>query len=44
MRVIVGVQIVEAGSITVLGEPAGTPSLRSKVGYMTQKPGRLRPI
>jgi len=38
MRVIVGVQIVEAGSITVLGEPAGTPSLRSKVGYMTQNP------
>jgi ABC-2 type transport system ATP-binding protein len=38
MRAIVGVQIVEAGSITVLGEPAGTPSLRWKVGYMTQNP------
>jgi len=31
-------QIVESGSITVLGEPAGTPPLRWKVGYMTQNP------
>ncbi len=38
MRAIVGVQIVEAGSITVLGQPAGTPPLRWKVGYMTQNP------
>jgi len=38
MRAIVGVQIVESGTITVLGEPAGTPSLRWKVGYMTQNP------
>jgi ABC-2 type transport system ATP-binding protein len=38
MRAIVGVQIVESGSITVLGEPAGTPLLRWKVGYMTQNP------
>jgi len=38
MRAIVGVQIVESGAITVLGEPAGTPSLRWKVGYMTQNP------
>jgi ABC-2 type transport system ATP-binding protein len=38
MRAIVGVQIVESGSITVLGEPAGTPPLRWKVGYMTQNP------
>ncbi|HEY4977445.1 MAG TPA: ABC transporter ATP-binding protein [Gaiellaceae bacterium] len=38
MRAIVGVQIVESGSITVLGESAGTPSLRWKVGYMTQNP------
>ena len=36
MRAIVGVQIVESGTIAVLGEPAGTPSLRWKVGYMTQ--------
>ncbi|MGD0166324.1 MAG: ABC transporter ATP-binding protein [Gaiellaceae bacterium] len=38
MRAIVGVQIVEAGTINVLGEPAGKPSLRWKVGYMTQNP------
>ncbi|MGA9762931.1 MAG: ABC transporter ATP-binding protein [Gaiellaceae bacterium] len=38
MRAVVGVQIVEAGAITVLGEPAGTPPLRWKVGYMTQNP------
>ncbi len=38
MRAIVGVQIVESGTITVLGRPAGTPPLRWKVGYMTQSP------
>jgi ABC-2 type transport system ATP-binding protein len=38
MRAIVGVQIVEAGTITVLGQRAGTPPLRWKVGYMTQNP------
>ncbi|MGD0273569.1 MAG: ABC transporter ATP-binding protein [Gaiellaceae bacterium] len=38
MRAIVGVQIVESGTIAVLDEPAGTPSLRWKVGYMTQNP------
>jgi ABC-2 type transport system ATP-binding protein len=38
MRAIVGVQIVESGTITVLGEAAGTPPLRWKVGYMTQNP------
>ena len=38
MRSIVGVQIVESGEIDVLGEPAGHPSLRSRVGYVTQEP------
>jgi len=38
MRAVVGVQIVTGGSVTVLGEPAGSPSLRSRVGYMTQAP------
>ncbi len=38
MRSIVGVQIVESGEIDVLGEPAGSPSLRSRVGYVTQEP------
>ena len=38
MRCIVGVQIVEAGSVTVLGHPAGSPVLRDEVGYVTQSP------
>ena len=38
MRAIVGVQIVESGRVRVLGEPAGSPSLRSRVGYLTQAP------
>jgi ABC-2 type transport system ATP-binding protein len=38
MRSLVGVQIVAAGDVTVLGEPAGSPSLRSRVGYVTQAP------
>jgi ABC-2 type transport system ATP-binding protein len=36
MRAIVGVQVVAGGSITVLGEPAGAATLRSRVSYMTQ--------
>ena len=36
MRAIVGVQRVAGGEITVLDEPAGSPSLRRRVGYMTQ--------
>ncbi|HEY7069981.1 MAG TPA: ATP-binding cassette domain-containing protein, partial [Acidimicrobiales bacterium] len=36
MRSIVGVQIVAGGTIDVLGEPAGSPGLRSRVGYVTQ--------
>lgn len=38
MRAIVGVQIVDSGSIDVLGEPAGSASLRDRVGYVTQSP------
>ena len=38
IRCIVGVQIVEAGTVGVLGEPAGSPSLRARVGYVTQAP------
>ena len=38
MRAIVGVQIVAAGSIDVLGEPAGSRALRTRVGYVTQAP------
>jgi ABC-2 type transport system ATP-binding protein len=36
IRAIVGVQQVEAGSVVVLGESAGSASLRSRVAYMTQ--------
>jgi ABC-2 type transport system ATP-binding protein len=38
MRSIVGVQIVDAGEVRVLGEPAGSRSLRSRVAYVTQAP------
>jgi ABC-2 type transport system ATP-binding protein len=38
LRSIVGVQIVEAGSVRVLGLPAGSPEVRGRVGYVTQAP------
>jgi ABC-2 type transport system ATP-binding protein len=38
MRAVVGVQRVQSGSVTVLGEPAGSAGLRSRVGYVTQTP------
>ena len=38
MRAIVGVQIVASGSVEVLGAPAGSASLRPRVGYVTQAP------
>ena len=38
MRAIVGVQKIDRGSVQVLGEPAGTPSLRRRVAYITQAP------
>jgi ABC-2 type transport system ATP-binding protein len=38
MRAIVGVQIVKSGTVTVLGEPAGSAPLRRTVGYLTQAP------
>jgi ABC-2 type transport system ATP-binding protein len=36
MRSIVGVQVVAGGTVTVLGEPAGSASLRQRVAYGTQ--------
>ena len=39
MRAIVGVQLVDSGSVRVLGEPAGAASVRARVGYMTQARG-----
>jgi ABC-2 type transport system ATP-binding protein len=38
IRCIVGVQIIESGTVTVLGHPAGSPVLRDEVGYVTQSP------
>ena len=38
MRAIAGVQIVESGDVIVLGEPAGSPRNRRRVGYVTQAP------
>src|SRR3954469_21040034 len=38
MRAIVGVQQVRSGQVTVLGRPAGSAQLRSRVGYVTQAP------
>ena len=38
MRAIVGVQVVVGGSISVLGLPAGSRELRSRVAYVTQSP------
>ncbi len=41
MRCVVGTQIVESGTVTVLGSPAGSVSLRSRVGT-SPSPQRVR--
>ncbi|WP_203654578.1 ABC transporter ATP-binding protein [Actinocatenispora rupis] len=38
MRCVVGVQRIRSGSVRVLGAPAGSRALRSRVGYLTQAP------
>ncbi len=38
IRAVVGVQAVASGTVTVLGEPAGSPRLRARIGYVTQAP------
>jgi ABC-2 type transport system ATP-binding protein len=38
LRAIVGVQVITAGSIEVLGAAAGSPGLRRRLGYATQAP------
>lgn len=38
MRAMVGVQVVEQGQVTVLGQLAGSASLRRRVAYVTQAP------
>ena len=37
MRSIVGVQVVDSGTIEVLGRPAGSRDLRTRVAYVTQQ-------
>ncbi|MCC5576625.1 ABC transporter ATP-binding protein [Microtetraspora sp. AC03309] len=44
IRAIVGVQIVASGEVTVLGEPAGSPVLRRKIGYSTQSAAIYRDL
>ncbi|WP_282090554.1 ABC transporter ATP-binding protein [Streptomyces tendae] len=38
MRAIAGTQARVAGTLDVLGRPAGHPSLRTRIGYVTQAP------
>ncbi|MFE1902859.1 ABC transporter ATP-binding protein [Streptomyces gardneri] len=38
MRAIVGTQAKVGGTLQVLGRPAGDPTLRSRIGYVTQDP------
>ncbi|MFE0509362.1 ABC transporter ATP-binding protein [Streptomyces sp. NPDC058964] len=38
MRSIVGTQAKVSGTLQVLGRPAGDPSLRTRIGYVTQAP------
>jgi ABC-2 type transport system ATP-binding protein len=38
MRSLVGVQVIRSGTVTVLGEPAGSKRLRDRIGYVTQAP------
>ncbi|MFC5908547.1 ABC transporter ATP-binding protein [Streptacidiphilus monticola] len=38
LRAVVGVQRTEGGEVSVLGLPAGSAALRSRVGYVTQSP------
>ena len=44
IRSVVGVQIVVGGDVSVLGLPAGSPALRSRIGYMTQEPAVYRDL
>lgn len=38
LRCLVGVQRGVSGQVTVLGQPAGSPELRRRIGYVTQAP------
>jgi ABC-2 type transport system ATP-binding protein len=39
IRAIAGVQKTQAGAVRVLGQPAGAPAVRRRLGYMTQTRG-----
>ncbi|MEP7022923.1 MAG: ABC transporter ATP-binding protein [Actinomycetota bacterium] len=36
LRSVLGIQRISAGTVTVLGHPAGSPPLRSQIGYASQ--------
>lgn len=38
LRSVAGTQKTGGGTVTVLGQPAGSPQLRGRIGYMTQSP------
>ena len=38
MRTIVGAQVIDSGTLHVLGHPAGAATLRRRIGYSTQNP------
>ena len=38
MRALVGVQRITSGAVEALGEPAGSATLRDRIGYVTQQP------
>ena len=38
MRTVVGVQVIDSGTLEVLGHRPGTPPLRRRIGYSTQDP------
>lgn len=44
MRAIVGTQRLAGGRVTVLGETAGSASLRRRIGYVTQAPSIYRDV
>lgn len=44
LRCIVGTQRLQAGSVTVLGAPAGSADVRRRLGYMTQQPSVYRDL
>ncbi|PYI66064.1 multidrug ABC transporter ATP-binding protein [Arthrobacter livingstonensis] len=44
IRALVGVQRITSGTVRVLGRPAGDPSLRNDVGYVTQAPSVYRDL